>query len=133
MFCASGATTMSAPSSSASSEITSCCGTILLHRSLAADSGAVEFTPVALIVVVALVDAKTVVPQRQHVGLPAQTAGECGLGQVLGQEMQDRRRFLRLHALDTNTVGGIYIQRLLAGHRMGTHHRMSIAPDLAQQ
>ena len=65
--------------------------------------------------------------------LPAQAAGEGVLRDVLGQELQDRRRLLRQHAFDTDGIGAVHVESLLPGDRVRAHQRMSVAPDLAQQ
>ncbi len=53
------------------------------------------------------------------------------LDDVFGQEVEDRPGLFVPHALDADGIGGVQIERLFAGRRMGAHHRMEAAPDLA--
>src|ERR1700688_3395647 len=142
MFCASGATTISAPTSWARLETTSVSWVMLdlrrrfalySDRWFAAHRRTVQFATVALVVVVSLVHAQSVVPEREHVGLPAQTAREGVLSTVLGEGLQCRRRFYRQHAFYADAVGRIDVQGPLAGCRVRANHRMAVALELAHE
>src|ERR1700729_3137862 len=91
---------------------------------LAAHRGPVQFATVALIVIVSLVNAETVIPQHKHGRLPAEPAAENGLCQMFGQIAQERSRFFRCHSFDADAIGWIDIQGLLASHGMSAHNRV---------
>src|ERR1700722_5882759 len=87
----------------------------------------------ALIVVVGLVHAQTVVPEHQHVWLPPQPARKRRLREMLAEVTKDRRRFLRLQAFEVDSVGSVDVKRLLSRMRVSPHQRMYAAPNLRHE
>jgi hypothetical protein len=84
----------------------------------------VQEPAVSVIVVDGVVLGAAVVPERQRARMPAEPARELRAHLVSVEVMQERRALLLRHALESNRVGDVDVERAAARLGMQAHDRV---------
>src|SRR3546814_6415365 len=73
-----------------------------------------------------------VVPEDEVARTPLVGIDDVGTGRILAELLQECRALLRRQSLDADREAGAHIERLAAGHGMGTADRMRHLRDFLE-